>query len=313
MFDSPILDVGIGMVLVYFVLGLIASGATDIIRQIFNFRARTLRRGLEALLDTSTLELFHKVRTRIQGAGSKDDARQDYIPSRSLALALIAEVEEQAGSAVGPDSQFEHLAAKLETLARQADNRNFSALAVAVRSAGKETGKAVKAVQDWFDDAFQTMAAWRKRRSQWIVVIVSAVVAVVLNADTVLISRSLWQDTGLRAKLVALAEKSEELDSLYKLSSLAPDSSTADTTQEEAVVLTGEGKRVVRQFLDLPVPLGWSQRNLPTTFYGWLLKIVGLLATALAVSLGAPFWYDILRKLLGMRKTLKRKEEESTG
>ncbi len=32
MFDSPILEVGIGMVLVYFVLGLISSGATDLIR-----------------------------------------------------------------------------------------------------------------------------------------------------------------------------------------------------------------------------------------------------------------------------------------
>jgi hypothetical protein len=157
------------------------------------------------------------------------------------------------------------------------------------------------------------MAAWRKRRSQWIVVIVSAVVAVVLNADTVLISRSLWQDTGLRTRLVALAEKTEELDSLYKLSSLTPDSSAADTTAEEAVVLTESGKELVKQFLDLPVPLGWNRNTLPTTFYGWLLKIVGLLATALAVSLGAPFWYDILRKLLGLRKTLKRKEEESTG
>jgi hypothetical protein len=161
MFDSPILEVGIGMVLVYFVLGLISSGATDLIRQVFNFRAKTLKRGLEALLDTGTLELFGKVRTRIQGDGREERDRQNYIPSRSLALALIAEVEEQAGSAAGPNGQFEHLAARLETLAKQADNQRLSALSVAVRSAGEDAEKAVKAVQAWFGDAFQAMADWR--------------------------------------------------------------------------------------------------------------------------------------------------------
>lgn len=115
--------------------------------------------------------------------------------------------------------------------------------------------------------------------------------------------------------LVALAGKTEELDSLCTVGSLMPDSAGTDSTEtrEQAVALTGEGRGVVRQFLDLPVPLGWNRRTLPTTFYGWLLKAVGLLATALAVSLGAPCWYDILRKLLGLRKTLRRKEGNGTG
>ncbi|UCG43397.1 MAG: hypothetical protein JSU73_01910, partial [candidate division WOR-3 bacterium] len=127
------------------------------------------------------------------------------------------------------------------------------------------------------------------------------------------ISRSLWQDTALRTKLVALAEKTEELDSLYTVGSVTPDSTKPGTAEEKVVKLSEEGKKVVKEFLGLPVPLGWSRKALPGTFYGWLLKVVGLLATALAVSLGAPFWYDILRKLLGLRRTLKRKEENATG
>ena len=102
MFDSPVLEAGIGMVLVYFVLALIASGATDLIRRIVNFRAKTLRRGLEALLGTGTLELYRGIRTRIFGSRDQGKDSQNYIPSRSLAMALIAEVEEREGSAVGP-------------------------------------------------------------------------------------------------------------------------------------------------------------------------------------------------------------------
>ena len=42
----------------------------------------------------------------------------------------------------------------------------------------------------------------------------------------------------------------------------------------------------------------------------WPMKIVGLLVTALAISLGAPFWFDLLGKLVNMRSTGKPVEEQ---
>jgi hypothetical protein len=33
----------------------------------------------------------------------------------------------------------------------------------------------------------------------------------------------------------------------------------------------------------------------------WLWKIVGLVATVLAISQGAPFWFDLLRKVVNLR------------
>src|SRR5262249_4522387 len=38
----------------------------------------------------------------------------------------------------------------------------------------------------------------------------------------------------------------------------------------------------------------------------WAIKLLGLLATALAVSLGAPFWFDLLNKLVSLRGAGKR-------
>ncbi len=38
--------------------------------------------------------------------------------------------------------------------------------------------------------------------------------------------------------------------------------------------------------------------------FGWrslLLKLAGLLAMSVAVSFGAPFWFDLLNKLVAMR------------
>ena len=39
-----------------------------------------------------------------------------------------------------------------------------------------------------------------------------------------------------------------------------------------------------------------------------LVKILGLLMTVAAVSLGAPFWFDLLGKVAQLRSTGKREE-----
>jgi len=49
-------------------------------------------------------------------------------------------------------------------------------------------------------------------------------------------------------------------------------------------------------------------------FWGnWYLQIrvhfLGWLLTALAVSLGAPFWFDLLNKFIVVRSTVKPKEK----
>jgi hypothetical protein len=46
-------------------------------------------------------------------------------------------------------------------------------------------------------------------------------------------------------------------------------------------------------------PIGWGE--LPEGGGGWLLKILGCLWTGLALSLGAPFWFDLLQKFVNLR------------
>jgi hypothetical protein len=41
--------------------------------------------------------------------------------------------------------------------------------------------------------------------------------------------------------------------------------------------------------------------RIPSKAGGWALKVFGLLLSALAVSLGAPFWFDTLSKFMNVR------------
>jgi hypothetical protein len=54
-----------------------------------------------------------------------------------------------------------------------------------------------------------------------------------------------------------------------------------------------------------------SNRSLaiPTSGGGWFLKAIGWLITAMAVSLGAPFWFDLLNKFMVIRSTVKPTEK----
>ncbi len=58
-----------------------------------------------------------------------------------------------------------------------------------------------------------------------------------------------------------------------------------------------------RVFEQIQPVIGWSTSTLPADFWGWVLKIVGLLATTFAVSLGAPFWFDVLNKFISFRSS----------
>ena len=40
-----------------------------------------------------------------------------------------------------------------------------------------------------------------------------------------------------------------------------------------------------------------------TDVAGWLSKLLGILITAIASSQGAPFWFDVLKKVINVRLT----------
>ena len=48
---------------------------------------------------------------------------------------------------------------------------------------------------------------------------------------------------------------------------------------------------------------------MPRGLVGWTMKIIGWLLTAMAVSLGAPFWFDMLNKVIVVRATVKPTEK----
>jgi hypothetical protein len=96
-------------------------------------------------------------------------------------------------------------------------------------------------------------------------------VVVLLGVDSISIARSLSQEQGIRAAVTGAAQH-------------------ASTTAL---------KDAVNTLSEFALPIGWSVY--PEGAGAWAMKAVGITITVLAVSLGAPFWFDLLNKLADLR------------
>jgi hypothetical protein len=70
----------------------------------------------------------------------------------------------------------------------------------------------------------------------------------------------------------------------------------------EAAVAAAEAQRLTGA---VALPTGWPPGGapLPTGILPWLIRGLGWLVTALSVSLGAAFWFDVLSRALRLRST----------
>jgi hypothetical protein len=144
------------------------------------------------------------------------------------------------------------------------------------------------ATEQWFDDAMDRVSGWYKRQTQLIVLGLALVVCFGSNADTFVIANTLFKDDAVRQALVAqaVAQAQEGSDS------------RAPTGGAGAGLI---GARDGNESAGPGIPLGWTVGDFPDTFPGWVVKFFGLFLTSVAVALGAPFWFDLLNKLVSLR------------
>jgi len=321
-FDFPALDVAIGLVFVYIVLALVCSTINESISTAVGLRARFLQAGLVNLLSGSTettdagkatVKEFYN-HPLVQGLikpGHGADPSFDptsitkwwrkppypsYVPSRTF-VAAVMDIAQNAESRVAKvdkekaDDEIKAAHVRMDKAAKDLErslaaipNKRLSeALLALFRASGHDVGQFKLATERWFDDSMERVSGWYKRRVHLILFVIATVVVVLLNADTLSAGRVLWRDDAVRAAVVKKAEA-------------AANGKLSDVEVENAV------KR-------LDLPLGWqlsfgdAPTQLPNDVLAWLAKLAGLALTIGAIMLGAPFWFDLLSKIVSVRGT----------
>ena len=329
LFGSTVLEVLIGMVFVYLLLSLLCSAINEYIEAVFNYRGKNLRRGIELLLndqhedlEKDSVDLASKLYDHglIRGlySGKRRRKLPSYIPAHTFALALWNMASK--GGTQGATTDLAEIRGVIENNVPNKELRE--ALTTLIDDAKGNFDQAVKNIEDWYNAGMDRVSGWYKRRVQMILIVIGIIMAVAINADSINIGKALFQNDALRKSIVAEAEKVEPLPAATP----TPDTNSVAAMQEREKK-AAEQVDVLRTKLDsLGLPLGWvgTQRDQAGNITNandprrrpevgevslWLLKIVGLFLTGLAISQGAPFWFDILNKFMVIRSTVKPREK----
>lgn len=273
---SVVLEVAIGLGFVYLILSLICSTVLELIAQFFALRSTNLYAGIKNLLEDPNLKgVADKVYQHpLVKNLAKEGKKPSYIPARNFCSALL-DVLKAPQATGGPLSEARNTVSKLPNGPLR---QTLSAL---IEDSGTRIEDVRESLESWFDDSMDRVGGWYKRKAQIISLAIALGLAVGLNVSTIRVAEELWTNPTLRAQYVALAEQQA--------------AQPLEDREKEISELAGQ--------LD-SLPIGWSRDSEPESGRkaGWILaSIVGWIMTALAVSLGAPFWFDALGKLVNLR------------
>ena len=319
---TTIIDVALGLILLYLVLSLVCTTINEFIAALLKLRARNLASTIEKLIDDKNVRsAFYSHGLIISSALSSragmmraDDttntkaqvgkhARPTYLDGQTVARALLDSLK--LLDPAQPDKIIDGARGTIEQLP---DSTMRKVMLANLDLAGTSVEQLRLATANWFDSAMDRLSGSYNRQLKAISFGVGLILAVAINADSLTISRAIWSDDALKGQIEATSQQyvtGENASLMEPCASSASSEATSSASASEdpaAEVSCAAGKLGKLESQLRPFPLGWTGAEIKVgDGLWWLFKAIGLLWTAFALSLGAPFWFDLLQKIMSLR------------
>ncbi len=300
MFGSAVLEVAIGIIFIFMLVSVVCSAIGNKISEYFKWRARDLEIGIRDYILQGNPGLLATLYRNplIASLAPKDPPltkalentplrrfihpgeKPINIPPQTFVLGLF--------DALVPGSSG---ASTIDDLRNAITNNlplNFplrDSLLGLVTNGDQTIDNARTNVEQWFDSAMDQVSSMYKRDMWRLAIVIAFLVVVVLNIDSIAIADRLWRDPSLRATVVQAAQQYEQANN---------------------------SSQALKELDKLNLPIGWEvdlnpfrivpkdwESAAPEFSYlgGAALKALGWIITAIAGAQGAPFWFDLLKKL----------------
>jgi hypothetical protein len=317
---DAVLEVAIGMIFVWLVISIATLEIQNRISLWLNWRADLLETTIRDMLKDPQLvrNLYnHPIIQQLTPRDKKNNLkRPDYIPNpvfATVAFEVIMNAGKSGDTVPVGSMSIDGMRQSVKQLGETnpALARTFQHMVPNLEKDVDDLEKRITGyrlnMEDWFHNVMGQASTIYKQRAQGIAFLVGLGVALFLNIDTINIAQKLWQEPTTRAVLVAQAESqaaapdSSSSDVLLKTQSLAfpVGWTTIPADNQNCSILDTENLQLVIR------SAGTCRRltGFPALNNGWglLAKLFGYILTAFAAAQGAPFWFDILRKLVGIR------------
>ncbi len=183
-------------------------------------------------------------------------------------------------------------------------------------------------LEKWFNETMHRTSGWYKKQSQRITFVIGFTIAIAFNVDTISIVKHLSHDKDAAKNLTDLSSKYVEAHK-DKHGKLSPQE------KQNAEIMFQNAKSQIDSNINSGnslIGLGWPDSLIDPNKYqngkhvvnhftfsekvGYIIRhsftngrsLLGYLITALAISFGAPFWFDLLNKFMQLRGSGKQPE-----
>jgi hypothetical protein len=319
---TTIVGFAISMMFLYLMLSAACSAIQEIAANLMKWRAQTLEKGLAGLFLNDQFKNKLYTMPLVKGLCSPDtrgnlSRKPSYIPPASLALAVL-DLAKQEGM---------NLSAATATHATFSETEKL--LQSIVRGSATVDEQKTR-LEDWYNDSMSRVSGWYKRKAHAWIWIFSIILCLALNADSLTLGQKFWNDQTLRDAVVK-----EATDYVQNPANKPPSDTVTAPSDGSPTEFDNSLSRVIEVQKKLPgVPVGWCFANNPSETKAvcwpnldqplsldhpvvvspkdprrvdghflswWFWKIIGIALTSLAVSQGAPFWFDLLQKVVNLR------------
>jgi len=303
------LDVLIGLAVVMLALSMAVTMMTQFTTMVLNSRGRHLRRGLSDLLS----QLDPALRGRVAGDLAHALLTHPLVSNTRGGLGSVIHREEftklllqLAGgdSAVGADARAALLTAlrnngiddpertlrNVRDVSLQIEKTNphlASDVRQTIALLQEAQSDLVGKVNTWFDQTIDRVAQRFTAETRVLTFVGAMLIAAALQVDAIGLVNRLAADDVLRQAFVNSASRSQ------------PDASTSSSIDRQYMAFLAD-KGVLSVATS---PSEWRTR------WGGV-NMVGVLVTCLLLSLGAPFWYSALGRLLQLRSAIAFKDDD---
>ncbi|MBD5633289.1 MAG: hypothetical protein IAI49_02320 [Candidatus Eremiobacteraeota bacterium] len=292
---SQIINIAIVLMAIYIALAVVCSWLQEQVAAVLKLRATTLAKGIAELVSRDAGVVDGLSSHPLLNAASSEAGTQfpSYVDARNFTLAYwqtIATIVDAAqgtslGRAVGdPKVAFAGLLSGVNGWTPSTDSAQRlkrSTVALLMAAEG-DYDKLLIATDTWFNAQMDRVSGWYKRNAQYILVVIAFVLAFGSRIDTIDVGGQLFT-----APAIAQATGQAISDAVNQ--------NKSDTRSGTAAVTKAIADAQGLQNLRLSHWLGAPGHH------SYASEFFGLLITAIAVSLGAPFWFDLLKGVVNVR------------
>ena len=332
-----IVNIAISLFFIYLLLSLPVSAIQENLAAILQWRAEHLKKSITDILDrdSSNSEVTdylykHPLISSLNQSGNRSffvkilnrpSLGPSYINSQTFSAALLEVLNLEYGL------NFNRLSDGIDTIISELERiknnnsspkpppqlvKTLSALARQVKYRVSEDQiptikEFQKEIANWFDESQERSKGVYKRNTSGVIFLISLVVSICLNVDSIYIVQRLYNDPILTESTINLAI--QEVNAIETKCNISPAPSQCINEQ----ISQSQLKEYIQQFRTFPI--GWnnqenriffqSQQSPFLAFFGWFVS-------AIALSQGAPFWFDLLNKFINIREAGKQTDKSKS-